>query len=373
VEGRRYYLRSALVGVLFGCAETLKPQALIGLPPVLLYLMLQPRLFPGAGPRRQESVVVMGGLALAGFLLPLGAVALWLGHSGALPAFLRMVTHDWPLYAQLNVAPRQVPLAQPAHTWWVLRNLALMSGLFMLVAWAALGAWVGIVSARLAPASQASRARRYSVWLLVALAGAYWLYPATSQFWLYHWIPCLFFLLGLGALCLARLPEEVPRLARVIPVLVLGLVVGFTWLPPAGWVTGLRGQPIRPESADRTDAMTAYLHAHLRPGDTVQALDWTGGAIEAMLHARARPATRLLCDCALAHHVHSPYMRALRAAFMQQLARSRPRFVLEVLGAAKPMVSGPDVSYDFPELRAFLAANYEIAVRGKDYVIYSLK
>jgi hypothetical protein len=34
------------------------------------------------------------------------------------------------------------------------------------------------------------------------------------------------------------------------------------------------------------------------------------------------------------------------------------------------MVSGPDVSYDFPALRAFLAANYAVAVTGPDYFIY---
>ncbi len=365
VEWRRWYLRSALVGVLFGCAVTLKPQAAIGLPIALVYLMLQPRLLPGARPRRGgESPLAMAAVALAGFLLPLSAVALYLWHSGAWEAFVDSVVHMWPLYAELSVAPRQVPVAGAAHTRCVLAHLAMLGGYPVLVGPAVFGGWLA------AHQAGANKPRRYSVYFLAALAVAYCLYPATSQFWEYHWIPALFFLSALSALCLTRLPESLSRLARLAPVLLLVVAVASTWRPPSGMIWGLGGGQLQPASADRADAMADYLRTHLRPGDTVQPLDWTGGAIAAMLQARAHPATRFLCDTTFSHHVSHPYIRALRASFMEEMASSRPRFVLEVLGSHKPMVSGPDVSYDFPELRAFLTRNYHSVMARPDCIIH---
>jgi hypothetical protein len=58
---------------------------------------------------------------------------------------------------------------------------------------------------------------------------------------------------------------------------------------------------------------------------------------------------------------------------MNDLRKSRPRFVVEVVSIDKPWVAGVDTTRDFPELRSFIEANYTIALYKDDYVIYELK
>ena len=89
-----------------------------------------------------------------------------------------------------------------------------------------------------------------------------------------------------------------------------------------------------------------------------------------MLEARAHLATPYVFDFYFYHHVSTPYIRGLRADFMKDLKQSSPRFIVEVTAIDKPWVTGGDTSRDFPELRAFLAANYSVAVRKDDYIIY---
>ena len=106
---------------------------------------------------------------------------------------------------------------------------------------------------------------------------------------------------------------------------------------------------------------------------TVQPLVWTGGALLAMLEARAHIATPYVFDFYFYHHVSNPYIQSLRADFMTRLQESRPRFVIEVVSIDKPWVAGPDTSREFPELRNFMRENYVITLFKEDYVIYELK
>jgi len=60
------------------------------------------------------------------------------------------------------------------------------------------------------------------------------------------------------------------------------------------------------------------------------------------------------------HHISSPYIRALRQEFMNELAVAKPRFVVEVLDN-KPWPIGADTTRDFPELKSFREQDYMTA------------
>jgi hypothetical protein len=57
---------------------------------------------------------------------------------------------------------------------------------------------------------------------------------------------------------------------------------------------------------------------------------------------------------------------------MNELQATSPRFIIEVIAADKPWVTGADTSREFPELRAYLEANYSVTIDKDDYLIYEL-
>jgi hypothetical protein len=141
--------------------------------------------------------------------------------------------------------------------------------------------------------------------------------------------------------------------------------------PSPAFARQLIGKSVSPIN-DRADEIAAYLEANLKAGDTVQPLDWTGGTLLAMLETHAHIATPYIFDFYFYHHISTPYIKSLRADFMNKLQAAKPRFVIEVTAEDKPWVSGLDTSREFPELRRFLDENYLITVKRGDYRIYEI-
>jgi hypothetical protein len=139
--------------------------------------------------------------------------------------------------------------------------------------------------------------------------------------------------------------------------------------PSSTFARQLNGQPISPTTG-RADRVARYLDENLKEGDTVQPLDWTGGALLAMLKTRAHIATPYVFDFYFYHHVSNPYIQGLRVDFMKKLRAAKPRFIIEVIANDKPWVSGVDTSREFPELREFLNVNYSVVIEKDDVLIY---
>ncbi len=102
-----------------------------------------------------------------------------------------------------------------------------------------------------------------------------------------------------------------------------------------------------PPKDGRVDEIAAFLQSNFKPGDLVQPLDWTGGAVHAMLIARAQLATRFVYDFHFYHHISSPYIQGLRGQFIESMKETRPRFVIQITADDKPWVSGPDTTREF--------------------------
>lgn len=356
----RLPLRAALIGLLFGICATIKPHAIIAYPLVLWYLLTPPeetrpwlaRLLRGALP------------SLLAFLLPIAIAGCYLAHAGALPALTDIASGYWPLYGSLTGAHRTIA---GAARWRYLLHGFLDFGLHRALLLPALaGLLLAIDSALPAP-------KRRLVRLLAGLTVCYALYPLFSgQFWDYHWLIFLYWICVLVALSFAERPAGRPAAHQLLPLALFLFTLALGLRFPAEVRAQLHGQPLPPVKEGRVDAIAGYLRAHLRAGDRVQPLDWTGGAVHALLLSRARLATPFMYDFHFYHHVSHRYTQELRQRFLRDLTAAPPRYIVEIT-RDKPWVSGADTTRDFPDLYHFIAARYTVALRGDGFIIYELK
>ncbi|HTO71973.1 MAG TPA: hypothetical protein VMR31_19100 [Myxococcota bacterium] len=353
-------LRALGVGLLFGLTSTVKPQAgLVGLPVLAVFLgVVDGSLARGHVSARDWLARAVAPAAL-GAALPTLCVLFYLWHAGALADFVTVARGYLPLYARLDGYGEA--RAGAARAAYLVRGFLFFGGNLAWFVPAALGVFVALYHSELATAA------RRQVGLLVGLAFAYSVYPLFSgQFWGYHWLPFVYLLVLASSLCLVQ-PATTSSFGRALPPLALLFACVLMLRPPDAIRLQVQGLPPRPPDGGRADEIAAYLESHLLPGDTVQPLDWTGGAVHAMLIARAQLATPFLYDFHFYHHVSSPFIQGLRARFMAALRTAPPRFVLRL--EARPWPSGPDTTREFPELEEFLAQHYAVSARGDGYQI----
>lgn len=345
------------IGICFGLAATIKPHALLGMIPILLNAA-----FSQAKAQQLsfgKALFKSGAPILAGSLIPISAIALWLGLNGALLPFFEIIRYYWPLYAQIN--GEMEVLSGSARWLFGLRQLVRLGGHGIWVLPAILGLFQGWSAFSFLPS------RRIQLLTLVGLILIYALYPMFSgQFFDYHWLPFLYFIAVLSSWCM--LDSRSPAWQGFgLAALVLALVLNVR--SPVVILRQLEGKSIAPIGG-RVDRMALFLEKRLLPGDTVQPLDWTGGALHAMLLARAPLATPFVFDFYFYHHVSQPYIQLLRARFLEALQTNPPRFIIEVTSEDKPWVSGIDTTRQFPALREFIREKYQVIREEKDYLIY---
>lgn len=332
------------LGILFGLAAVIKPHAALGLIPFLLFDIadISKRLNISLLKAAAKSILP----AASGFVIPIALVAAWLARTGALTPFLNIAINYWPLYSQIN-GQLEITAQGTRIPFFLTQSFRLGgSGLWLIPA--AFGIYFN---------------QNKQTYLLASLALCYAIYPALSgQFFPYHYIPFIYLIVLLASLPLAL---TAPRFTFF--VLLFTLLIDIR--PSQTFLRQLEGNPIV-TSSDRAEEIARFLEKNLEAGDTVQPLDWTGGTLLAMLDTRTRIATPYVFDFYFYHHVSNPYIQSLRADFMDELQKSSPRFIIEVTAIDKPWITGKDTSREFPELRAFLDANYSVTIQKADYVIY---
>lgn len=355
--------RAALTGLLLGVTATVKPQVGLLLPAFALYYAWRWREL-GAG-REARDLIATGLAAGAGLAAPSLLAGIWLWATGSLAAFLDIVSGYWPLFASLDGFHRTIQGMARVH--YSLVQYGRLGGHTLWLAPAALGAYLALF------ASDLDRQARGQVVLLAGLCFSATLFTAASgRFWDYHWLLFLYFLLLLAALCFVRPRPGIGRAQRLFPLAVVWVVIVALLRPPPIVTLQLRGGPIPAPNGGRVDEIAAYLERELRPGDTVQPIDWTGGAIHAMLIARAEVATPWVTDFQFYHHVSDPYIQKLRAHFVADLARAKPRFIVRV-GHDRDLPRGRDASWRIEGLEEILARDYRVDAGGDGYTILRRK
>ncbi len=372
IESRSVGLRRlAAIGALFGLSALIKPHLAIGLP-----------LFTGAllairwrqQVRGRRDLVRCGVATALGFLTPIVLALIWLWSRSCLAEFSDIVFGYLPLHNAIT-GSRQILLGSDRLSYLFHRTLAL--GGYGSLAFAGLFASYHVLASAVRKRGQTA-----STNLVLGCAAAYALYPTLAgKFWSYHYMPTVYFLTLASALALAS-PRQDPatprRTSRTIrgwlatAILLLAIQLQLNIPKYVHSTRAALAENYRPKAPKkgRVDEIAKWLAPRLKPGDTVQPLDWAaGGAIHAMLLAQARPATRYLYDYHFYHHLSRPYIRKLRRFFIADLQAARPRFVTESR-VGRPRVKGHDTADSFFELEAFLIDHYRQVRRRKGYIIY---
>ena len=342
-------------GLLAGAAALVKPQFLLLALPPMTYLTFTAA--PSAD--RAKGMVWMA----AGLVAPFVATFAFLAYRGALDAFIDIATNYWPLYTHLTGSHQ--PISGSARVaYLVTSTLEGLKNAYIPLALVGLAAALG------------DGQRRGLGWTIGAMTAAAAVYPSLSgQFWTYHWLPLQYMLLCAAALSVMTVPPSrwtFRSVMRAACALLTLAAVGTTAVRAR--IAASTGDPASDVVKSRARAdrvpreVAAFLLAHLEPGDLVQPLDWTGGAVHGMLAARAPIATRFMYDFHFYHHVDTPYIVRLRRQFVRQLAAKRPRFVAQVL-EGRPWPGGPGTTRSFPALQELLDSDYRVVHEGETYRI----
>ncbi len=356
--------RPFFVGLFFGLAAAIKLHAAIGFPLAIWYLIVENRdgnRKISYGRNTGRGIVLK---SFSGFLLPLAATVLCLWFSGGLPAFWEIATKYWPLYTGLTV--NHTTISGANRLMYIVERFGSLGGHALWVVPAALAMYI-VLNRTDWPAP-----RKRRVVFLGGMTLAYAFYPAIAgQFWTYHWLLFLYFVIQMAALCLVAPAPGSTRLRRLFPAAALVVVICLKILAPHHFLAQAQYADATPQSR-AVDEIAEYLSAELRPGDTVQPLDWTNGAVQAMLIAGARPATRFVYSFSFYHHITNPYIKRLRREFMAELEQAQPRFIVKMTNGY-PGVRGLDTTDDFLALDRFIAAEYTLVRAGDGYHIFQRK
>ena len=360
-EHRGVVLRTALCTLFFALAATIKPHAAVGLPLCLVYIWAIARVGEGGKWRWFTRALVIGFTSVAVFGCVYAAMFLALWWMGALGPFLDIASNYWPLYGSLTA--KRATIAGAARWMYIWNHLQAFGGLTHWLLPALFGSYVALGNARLRVAGQ----RR--VLLLLGLTGIYALYPAASgQFYGYHWIPLIYFLSLLAALGLTRPRPGFQAWTRLAPLIIV-LAFAFSISQTLDEFHPAKRHAQREYQFSRPAAIADYLTTHQQLGDTVQNLDWAwGGTQYAMLKAEARLATPFIYAFHFYHHVSNPYIKHLRARFLESMETAQPRFVINVQ-RPQPWVRGADTVRQWPRLEEILRANYRVVKSGYGYQI----
>jgi hypothetical protein len=335
-------LQSLFVGLLTAATILVKPQFLLLCFPFLVAL-LQAGINSVSVQRRAVALVI-------GISAPLATTFLYLVWTDSLNPFLDMAVNYWPLYTHMTGGHE--PISGFERVDYLVRKTG--SGLITLK--------LPLAIIGLTVLSKDRQQRRYTLVLGCLLIAAA-IYPATAgQFWSYHWLPFYYVALCLASLSVRVLPLKNLRNGNLAYTVTIALLI-FSLSKSA--VVALR--PWK-GNLDVPYEIHGFLCSHTKTGDTVQPLDWTGGAVHGMLKAKSHLATRFMYDFHFYHHMSSPYIQALRREFMLALSAKKPRFIIEVI-QNKPWPNGPNTTQEFQELKWFLEKNYVTAQATMKYRI----
>lgn len=330
VEAGGCYRLSLLAGLLAGFGASMKPHAAIYA--LFMLAVLLARLI-----RKPESRWLLNAVVfLAGTALMPAAICAWLAFVGGLHPLVQIVTqYLLPYYPGLGGL-------SPAGLMWTLLKPNLVWVLLAVVPW-----------------ERSQRGPRYALAMLGAVYGVLH-YVLQERGWWYHEYPFHAFLFILIAMSLGGLLARPETKSRVCALLFL-LLAEF---PLAVACYRVSREPMSGGSAygekRDLDSLVAYLRPRVDPKlDTVQTMDTSGGAVDALFVLRVREATRFMYDFHLLYFGEEPFVRQLRSQFMTQIRASAPKYVVLFRRSWPwPQSNGYQRFDAFPEFRQWLDRRY---------------
>lgn len=356
---KSHLINQCLVGLCFGVACTIKPQFAVGAP--VLVLCLAALTLERERPQSVVRTFVTGiAASLAGFALPLLAALIWLWSYGALERFIFILTEYTPLYIQQTQTHAFTTSELRTEYLWRLWNKFAGFNKY-------LPAILVLPLLILAYRPKIERRRQIILQAITAMAIVYGLLPIMSgQFWSYHYFPFLFFaIMATSALLAVALEPFVTKGPKAACLMLVTAMLGLTFVPVVDQDRLRDGSRARIEVVkDMENALTKWVPE----GRRVQPIDWTAGALHAMMRTRTPIATQFFYDFHFAHHVSTDINAQLRAEFMSALTTAPPEAFLVAHNRSK--VNGLDVSYEFPELEAFRNEGYVLVEKNPEFDVY---
>jgi hypothetical protein len=322
-------------GLALGAAVTVKPHAAV-FAALLGGLVVWAAWNDDGGPRRPLLAYAS---ALA--VVPV-AIVLWLAATGGLAPWWRIVSeYVIPLYGRLG----------RRASWQLYPRV-----------------WIPLAIAAALSLGSAVRHRRFGPRHAVATLGVLYgvmHFVGQGKGWEYHLYPLAAFVSVLAFAEIGPLLAErrallaAPVAASLVAALAL-LGTKGVWAADATWIR---------DKERLVSLCVADLETRVRPGDTVQVLDTTDGAVHALLRLGLREPTRFVYDFHFFHDVDAPQIRALRAELVRDLDAHPPRAIV-LFEHAWP--AGGYARIDgFPALAERLATRYMLAVERAGYRLYA--
>lgn len=355
-------LRYFMTGAFVASMATIKPHLIVGAIVFFVYLILDTEQ---AKQSRRDLIVRSGRIAAwccIGGMVPLIWMAGYLAYYGVLGKFLTILIEYFPLHADINGS--HVIFADDERFWYRFEKF------FGTAPWdyyqVAMGVGAGL--ALYVTEKNVTRKERLYGNLMLALTLVYMFYPViAARFYDHHYYPFRLFSLFFVAYLFKRWTPGTSAGVKT-----------FAWGMAAFIITGmfyvnyetLQVQPSRVNPYFRTARITQWMKPRLQAGDKVQALEWAFcGSTHALLLTEATPATRTIWGEVLFHHLDSPFVQDLRKEFIEELTASKPRFIIETK-VEYDYVTGTNCSKDFPELQAFLAQDYFMAIDSNAFRLW---
>ena len=284
-----------------------------------------------------------------GFAIPLLSVLVYFFINHGLDSFLEVALKYWPLYNRINARLEVNPTANPF--------MELITGLRSL---GNNSLWIlpAIISFILLKKHDQSHQNSNKIIMLVGGVGLSLMEVIfANKYWDYHWLPMLFFLIALSCAGLSVL-RQTSKWDWILPVSLYAIVIVLA-KPEGITLTNIQSFQQPPPQIGRVDRIVDYLQKNLEPGDTVQPLDWSNGAVQAMLIARAQPASRYMYDFYFYHDVSNPEIRYIRNDLLEKMKENKPKVVIQFFDD-RPWVDGHDTTRSFPDLDRYLGSEYYV-------------
>lgn len=343
-------------GFLCGFSLLVKPHSVIFYISVFVYQVLVT-----CHDETRSKILRKSGFYIAGFTAPLIIAFVYLFKNNAIASFIDGLNY-LSLYGKLTGERQTIDGLEQIK--YILVKFITLGGFAENLKWL-LPSFLGIFAVW--RYGEFDPERKKIVYLIMSLTACATIYPTFSgQFWLYHYLLFLYFAIILSSfLVLPQLKlKKLPQTASFV----LFAVVLSTQIYYISYYFNSYKAP--PENGF-IDWLASGIQQNIGEGESIQPLDWTAGAIHAMLIAKRPIATPFIYDFHFYHHVSNPYIQKLRKRFIREMEDKKPTYVIKV---KFDRVFGEDTTREFPDLDTMINNQYEPAVTaGKVGVIYRRK
>lgn len=162
-----------------------------------------------------------------------------------------------------------------------------------------------------------------------------------------------------------KAPRTAPRLTGLI-----GIATACLLASPLYLMNPDKLMPSEEAHNDMSAVVTDDLRAILKPGDDVQIMDHTSGAIHAALNLKLKPATRFLRDFHFFTATDKYYVQQLEDEFIRTLNQKMPKAVIVTDQSWPDETRGFTRLNDSPNLLNLLIEKYYLQIDNPQYRIY---